>query len=1300
MSSELRCVKSMSGPSSQGPLQLALSSGEVDRNGNCIRASTPVSLRSLSSLSDRRTSSTPDVYMECCPSDRSPPPASQPSGLLRIVPASESSCVTTSSASGSMDVVSSPDMASSEGKGRENSPSIGSWEWMMRRNSFCLQEDNTLTVSLSLVELSTSSSALDSPSLPADLGRLSPITTLPDVCDIFHETMVIQSDEHHGPPEGDRLALPGSPLDLFCEADQDVHHKTFLCKPAPAAAYGNTPINPSKNDSLDAGMWPNVSGESISDRTFGLPASEEMDSKGPTQTSTPVGCVGNKPSDYHSHTEFPSTDEHIYTGSPAIQMPRGKQGAATRPPASKPRLIARLTSVSIRHSKAEIKTFSKPDFSSVKPKIMSRPTNSFTGSHALGNNTPRTRIMPCDRTSEVNRNTQVRRTPSKLATMEDGHSRTVGDASAVSDILGMTFIQHDDHFPAESPIAPPILTEDAGGQTSLCDFLSASKHVPPALSSHAGSEAGHLALSNGGLPATQPGNQTFSPSPNEQLTDPSPATVGTAKANEEEAPQRTRKRPGSASPASSTSRQDKVLVIQRRSRCLSDSSSTTSTSTQNRETRASTSSSTSSINPKAYVTLGQSQDRTATQNCPAANFKQPESRKDKERSRKEFKKNSLVAASSRLVAGATVEAGRAYDGSKSRFGLQSIFSRARGAPSTQASSTNSKPPPPEARHRQGRDAGSTAPGGMGSPKAKRSTTTGYQSSLPSVGTSSATTKPPVTVSRLRQTSGHSLAGGLSQPAATSAASKLPQTAARSLPLKASEHSGNAANAQVSTGAASSKTTVLKTRLLTYPGRHTGPASTTGCKTTVSTNQLPSRSGATPLKRSASSRLVRSAAVLQVDKNRPKATPRSQTTQQPPVLPPAQSNGQPDLVPTGATQSDPKNQQLQGLLVASNCRLEAMVVVLQQTLVQRDEALKQRRDLTQELTSLRGQLESSAQSCERLEREKDDVRGSLEGVLQEMQGQHHAELAQLEERLRGYYQAEWEQIHRAYQKQADNCQALMEQQLEELRSSHEALKLELEANHCQQIHHVKQQYELSLEELRKAHEQEMQTLDKTLKETEATLSERIQDLTEENTALKDKLRAEEELADRNVKDSHTLYLEQELESLKVVLDIKTKQLHQQDHKLMQMDKLMEKSVKMEECLKKVQQENEDLKARMDRHAAMSRQLSTEQAMLQESLHKESKVNKRLSMENEELIWKLHNGDISSPRKLSPTSPTHQPFGLQSPRNSAVFTSPVQSPRNSAVFTSPVQSPRNSAVFSSPVQSPRDSAVFSSPPISPR
>ncbi|KAM8848052.1 LOW QUALITY PROTEIN: microtubule-associated tumor suppressor 1 homolog A-like [Synchiropus picturatus] len=142
----------------------------------------------------------------------------------------------------------------------------------------------------------------------------------------------------------------------------------------------------------------------------------------------------------------------------------------------------------------------------------------------------------------------------------------------------------------------------------------------------------------------------------------------------------------------------------------------------------------------------------------------------------------------------------------------------------------------------------------------------------------------------------------------------------------------------------------------------------------------------------------------------------------------------------------------------------------------------------------------------------------------------------------------------------------------------------------------------------------------------------------------------ELAERSQKDSRTLYLEQELESLKVVLDIKNQQLHQQEKKLLDLDSL-QKNVKLDESLRKVQQENEDLKARMERHATLSKQLSTEQAVLQQSLQMESKVNKRLSMENEELLWKLNNGE---PHRVSPGSPSHT-------CRSNIFSSPSVSPR---------------------------------------
>uniref|UniRef100_A0A8P4KH48 Microtubule associated scaffold protein 1 n=1 Tax=Dicentrarchus labrax TaxID=13489 RepID=A0A8P4KH48_DICLA len=465
-----------------------------------------------------------------------------------------------------------------------------------------------------------------------------------------------------------------------------------------------------------------------------------------------------------------------------------------------------------------------------------------------------------------------------------------------------------------------------------------------------------------------------------------------------------------------------------------------------------------------------------------------------------------------------------------------------------------------------------------------------------------------------------------------------------------------------------KTVVLKARLIPTPGKNTGPTLATACKSAASTSKGASNSTVSPLRRTASARLVRLTSSGHVDKNKPKPSSRQQPPQQQ-ASQPNQSNGPPDVVPASVTEGGRKDQsiqQLRGLLAASNCRFEAVAIVLQQTLTERDEATRQCRDLSQELVNLRGELVCSVHSSERLEKEKDELRVALEEALQKLQEQHQKDLAELEQRLQAFYQAEWDKVHLTYQEEANKCKTLMQQQMGELKANHEAMKLELEKSHTEQLQCVTQQYEKSLEELSKVHNQELQSLDKTLKDAEAALSEQIEALTAENNALIEKLTAEEnrrkELAEKSQKDSHTLYLEQELESLKVVLDIKNKQLHQQEKKMMEIDKLKEKNVKLDESLQKVQQENEDLKARMDRHAALSRQLSTEQAVLQESLQKESKVNKRLSMENEELMWKLHNGDLSSPRKVSPTStsPSHS-FSFQSPRSSGLFSSPPVSPR---------------------------------------
>ncbi|NWS28331.1 MTUS1 protein, partial [Polioptila caerulea] len=358
-------------------------------------------------------------------------------------------------------------------------------------------------------------------------------------------------------------------------------------------------------------------------------------------------------------------------------------------------------------------------------------------------------------------------------------------------------------------------------------------------------------------------------------------------------------------------------------------------------------------------------------------------------------------------------------------------------------------------------------------------------------------------------------------------------------------------------------------------------------------------------------------------------------------------------------------QLKKFLTSSNQKFEALTVVIQHLQSEREEALKQRKELSQELVNLRGELVTTSAACEKLERDRNELQVAYEGFLQKLNQQHHDDLAELEERLKQFYTAECEKLQSICIEEAEKYKAQLQEQVDNLNTTHESFKLELENRHSEKVEELKKEYESSFSGkyfVFNTHESERKLLEDSFKEKQELLEKKIDELKSENNSLSEKLKLEEQKQiakeKANLKNPQIMYLEQELESLKAVLEIKNEKLHQQDIKLMKMEKLVENNTILMDKLKKVQQENEELKARMDKHMELSRQLSTEQAVLQESLEKESKVNKRLSMENEELLWKLHNGDLCSPRKLSPSSSS---VPLQSPRNSGNFSSPAVSPR---------------------------------------
>ncbi|XP_043415922.1 microtubule-associated tumor suppressor 1 isoform X4 [Prionailurus bengalensis] len=354
-------------------------------------------------------------------------------------------------------------------------------------------------------------------------------------------------------------------------------------------------------------------------------------------------------------------------------------------------------------------------------------------------------------------------------------------------------------------------------------------------------------------------------------------------------------------------------------------------------------------------------------------------------------------------------------------------------------------------------------------------------------------------------------------------------------------------------------------------------------------------------------------------------------------------------------------QLKQLLSCGNTKFEALTVVIQHLLCEREEALKQHKTLSQELVNLRGELVTASSTCEKLEKARNELQIAYEGFVQKLNQQHQTDLTELENRLKEFYTGECEKLQNIYIEEAEKYKNQLQEQFDNLNAAHETSKLEIEASHSEKIELLKKAYETSLSEIKKSHEIEKKSLEDMLFEKQESLEKQISDLKSENDALNEKLKSEEQKRisreKANLKNPQIMYLEQELESLKAVLEIKNEKLHQQDVKLMKMEKLVDNNTALVDKLKRFQQENEELKARMDKHMAISRQLSTEQAVLQESLEKESKVNKRLSMENEELLWKLHNGDLCSPKR----SPTSAAIPFQPPRNSGSCPSPSISPR---------------------------------------
>ncbi|XP_051882647.1 microtubule-associated tumor suppressor candidate 2-like isoform X2 [Pristis pectinata] len=341
----------------------------------------------------------------------------------------------------------------------------------------------------------------------------------------------------------------------------------------------------------------------------------------------------------------------------------------------------------------------------------------------------------------------------------------------------------------------------------------------------------------------------------------------------------------------------------------------------------------------------------------------------------------------------------------------------------------------------------------------------------------------------------------------------------------------------------------------------------------------------------------------------------------------------------------QTRQLQSLheqLKHASLGIEVLAITTQYFHHKNESALIKEKELSIELAHIRDEVALNTARCEKLQKEKEELERRFEIEVQRLQLQQQAEIRDLEERLKAHYTTEKEHLIEEHTEYLKKIQSQHKEQVEDMMANHTSTITELENNHTVAITILQDKHEKKLEELKSIHELERMTLEEEFEKLRLSLQDQVDTLTFQNRSLKDKARRFEEALKKTTDEQVEIalapyqHLEEDMNSLKHVLEMKNQQIHHQEKKIMQLEKLAEKNVVLEEKVQVLQQQNEDLKVRIDNNAALTRQLSEENATLHEYVEKESKEKKRLSRTNEELVWRLQTGEPVSPIKISSSS----------------------------------------------------------------
>ena len=317
---------------------------------------------------------------------------------------------------------------------------------------------------------------------------------------------------------------------------------------------------------------------------------------------------------------------------------------------------------------------------------------------------------------------------------------------------------------------------------------------------------------------------------------------------------------------------------------------------------------------------------------------------------------------------------------------------------------------------------------------------------------------------------------------------------------------------------------------------------------------------------------------------------------------------PSLKQGTSKREDPKKKELQRLRRS----LDAMAVLARWE-GERRESLDLLRCAELEARQVLEKRLGAIRNVEREKEEAEELVARLETAMKSQNIEHEKEAALSERRL---------------EEEREKAERKVASQEVEMERRHQAELESHAAEHITEVTTLKKEIWRVIEQL-KEEVKEKEKLQKTVMHLEAKVAALVVSV----------MQGVEER-----KEGAIAGLKQEVHSLSMVLEMRSKELREEQERRVTLEMEMEEQAATEKTVRSLRNQVEGLKIQLESKRSCERARELEVAQLQDSLNKESKENRRLSMEREQLEWKVLEATPPAARSLQMREKEEQRYVL--------------------------------------------------------